>query len=298
MVMSFSSLAKGLHVQGELGGKGGLDPKLSNTRSGEDWQVYDAFFKNYSRQGVFMEMGALDGHSLSTTYSFLEKGLDWKGFLMEAVPHQCGPLNKNRPTNTVNVCAAACEGDKKAVSLNIPAKGSTEVASVGNISQWGATKATDVPCWPLGSLLRASGIRFIDFWSLDVEGSEMTFLTTMDWTIPVYVVSVEVNWNSAEVENYLLKQGFVKHPWPHTDPMKINPKWSRPKVSGNMLNSQALWYNPAFFDQLANVQTSNWCDKSPIQSSGLKILDYDKKSSVQSKDVQGYIKFPRDCSLN
>ena len=51
----------------------------------------------------------------------------------------------------------------------------------------------EVPCVPLGELIRKAGIHRIDIFILDVEGAEYSALTTMDWSIPVKVWVVEVN---------------------------------------------------------------------------------------------------------
>ena len=49
-----------------------------------------------------------------------------------------------------------------------------------------------VPSAPLGYLLRAAGVSAVDLFSLDVEGSELRVLQTMDWSIPVRVWCIEV----------------------------------------------------------------------------------------------------------
>ena len=54
-------------------------------------------------------------------------------------------------------------------------------------------KPIDVPCRPLGAMLREAGVAFIDLFSLDVEGGELQVLETMDWSIPVRVWVVELS---------------------------------------------------------------------------------------------------------
>merc|ERR550525_1212298 len=50
-----------------------------------------------------------------------------------------------------------------------------------------------VPCKPLGDILHESNITRIDFFSLDVEGSELRVLRTMDGAVPVCVWLIETN---------------------------------------------------------------------------------------------------------
>ena len=66
----------------------------------------------------------------------------------------------------------------------------------------------------LDNILHKYKVKYIDFWSLDVEGSELEVLKTMDWNIPVYLIVMEVNsWISeAKVQHcreILRTNGFV-----------------------------------------------------------------------------------------
>ena len=47
-------------------------------------------------------------------------------------------------------------------------------------------------CTGLGRYLRLVGVDTLDLFSLDVEGGELEVLKTMDWTIPVGVLMIEV----------------------------------------------------------------------------------------------------------
>ncbi len=71
-----------------------------------------------------------------------------------------------------------------------------------------------VACGHLGSYLRAAGVNELDFWSLDVEGSELRVLQAMDWDIPIRIIIVELNpifpANSLQaVRDFLKSKGFV-----------------------------------------------------------------------------------------
>ena len=90
---------------------------------------------------------------------------------------------------------------------------------------WGDKKADmKVRCRPLGKLAREIGVEHVDFWSLDVEGAELTvlevhlcthahaytlhtrvrvracacMLQTWDWAIPVDVLLVELDGRNAK----------------------------------------------------------------------------------------------------
>ena len=76
---------------------------------------------------------------------------------------------------------------------------------------------------PLGYLLRSVGIKYVDFFSLDVEGSEARVLATMDWTIPVRVWCIE--WEpkvapastNQSIAELMTRNGYERRRWEHED---------------------------------------------------------------------------------
>jgi hypothetical protein len=69
-----------------------------------------------------------------------------------------------------------------------------------------------VPSRRLDSILHEAGVKHIDFWSLDVEGSELDALQTMDWSIPVKLICIEKQEPSKKelCESILIQNGFRK----------------------------------------------------------------------------------------
>ena len=77
------------------------------------------------------------------------------------------------------------------------------------------TKVEIVPTRKLADILQESGVTYIDFWSLDVEGGELEVLQSMNWNIPVYIICMEVSaWGEfgqmrvEQCRNILRKRGF------------------------------------------------------------------------------------------
>ncbi|MGL4348372.1 MAG: FkbM family methyltransferase [Chlamydiales bacterium] len=68
---------------------------------GQDQFVNENFFKNRTK-GIFVDIGAHNGISLSNTY-FFEKELDWTGICIEPIPHVFKQLQKNR--NCLCICS-------------------------------------------------------------------------------------------------------------------------------------------------------------------------------------------------
>ncbi len=68
---------------------------INNSKSqvGQDKILDEQIFK-YKKNGVFVEVGALDGFGASNTY-FFEKERNWSGLLIEPNPIEFGKMNNN-----------------------------------------------------------------------------------------------------------------------------------------------------------------------------------------------------------
>ena len=191
----------------------------------EDLYVFEHFFSNctrppYHRAGTFVEMGAADGVKISNTL-FFEQFLGWKGLLVEPSSNFANVKRhrENGHRNTLlreAVCAEAghvtwSEPQNKDVS------GVLEHLSSHNLQHYHAHGAqrTKIACRPLGEMLLAAGIDSIDFFSLDTEGGELGVLQTMNWSVPIGVLCVELDGQNVAkdqaVRNLLLSKGYRQH---------------------------------------------------------------------------------------
>ena len=195
-----------------------------------DRYIHEHFFANRSAPGFFVEMGALDGTGGSNTFMF-EAALDWRGMLLEANPSSCAKLfeNKHRSRST-RLCTAACAEGTPGGALRFEfttdpfTSAAVDVMDPAWRKHWHSaangrpvTGIELVPCAPLARLLRTAGVKEIDFFSLDVEGSELTVLRTMDWSIPVGVWLIEVQPAQKEAIGALLRSNgyrFYGYPLP------------------------------------------------------------------------------------
>ena len=168
-------------------------PYTFHSQGGEDFIVFKHFFSQPLKcKGTFVEMGAFNGLDLSISL-FFEKHLNWKGLLIEANPVNYELVLKNRP-NTTSFGAAA--GDCPGGAINFTgdsAIGHLVDEKMNSFLKAGNKPMMQVPCLPLGSLLKQAGLQEIDYFILDVEGAEYSALKTMDWSIPVKVWIVEMN---------------------------------------------------------------------------------------------------------
>lgn len=140
-----------------------------------------------------MEIGAMDGNLLSNTYMF-NSYLSWKGILVEGSPFNYNKLEKNRVNEIVVQHAVICGENKSLHYAVTPRKGGdgTEGAVHGIYEFMGdgykdihhhnsSIKLVEVKCLPLEKILSQAQIEHIDFFSLDVEGAEMSVIQTIDF---------------------------------------------------------------------------------------------------------------------
>jgi len=154
-------------------------------------QFVDQLLKQ-RRNGFFVECGAFGGEELSDTL-FFELQRNWTGLLIEAHPwYHREILRKNRHALVLRACLSA-NPHPGMVKFKLAGWGSGESALNRNAyAVRKTTPETDVQCFTLNSIMAAFGVRHIDFMVLDVEGSELPILETIDWTrLSVDVFSIE-----------------------------------------------------------------------------------------------------------
>ena len=165
--------------------------------------------------GTFLELGAFDGASESTT-AFFEQCLGWRGILVEAQPQSFGRVLKNRPF-TLNIRVATCPAHGSVLysgSAQSFARigGNGTDGAVGVLRTKGGTPPIRVSCGPLGDYLSLLGVTRLDYFSLDVEGSELEVIeslrTAQGLSIGVIQVEVRGDGRRGRVMRALMGRGF------------------------------------------------------------------------------------------
>lgn len=189
----------------------------------EDIDLYNNYFCN-TKGGTFVEIGALDGVRWSNT-KFFEESMGWSGLLIEAAPSSVSELRKNRNNETNLILAeGVCPQGQGSMSFltgpnpdtnGNPADMSDEYHDKFHKGDGGNGDAiVTVPCRPLGTMvkdfLNKSKTTHIDFFSLDVEGGELSVLSTFDFGVPVHVWVVEMDGNDPSKDEGV-RQIFMKH---------------------------------------------------------------------------------------
>ena len=185
----------------------------SKSQLAQDLFVLSHF--DFKKSGYFVEFGATDGIKLSNTY-LLEQDYGWHGILAEPARVWHDALLRNRPRSIVeqrciwkdsNSILTFCESDYPELStlssfhsFDSHHRGQGQEYQVGTIS--------------LNALLEIHGApKFIDYLSIDTEGSEYEILKNLDFeTYTFGVITCEHNHSSnrKKIHRLLTKKGYIR----------------------------------------------------------------------------------------
>ena len=167
----------------------------------EDVFLYENFFK-YKQNGVYIELGALDGILYSNTKMF-EETFNWTGILIEPHPEKFKFLSQNRPNNFLFNNLISCYTEPLLFRYFVD--GHAAVSGVENTlsqfhfdeyfenTEWNTLPQTKIYIEPktLSEIVKQTNITHIDLLSLDVEGHEYEVLQSWDFSIPIDIILLE-----------------------------------------------------------------------------------------------------------
>jgi FkbM family methyltransferase len=168
-------------------------------------------FYNNKQNGYFVEIGANDGVTLSNTY-LLEKDYNWNGICVEALPDKFNELVKNRKSININKAVFHKTGEILQFSSDNLLSGITDKidAHLGSKNK----EQISVETMTLNDILEQNNApRFIDYISIDTEGSELEILKSVDFNKYTFGL-IHVEHNSVEprrtyMKTYLLENGYL-----------------------------------------------------------------------------------------
>lgn len=194
-----------------------LDISGGTGACGQD--IFVAELLNMKRNGVFVDIGANDGITISNT-AYLEKELNWSGIAIEPIPDVFEKLKSHRICTVLNACVTPQPGKAKFLEV----VNGTDMLSTLAIHNHGLTARRlrknakrhnakimerEVDCLTFDSIVIENNITDIDFLSVDTEGGELEILRSIDFDRnPVRAISVENNYYTGAIREYLEKEGF------------------------------------------------------------------------------------------
>lgn len=168
--------------------------------------------------GVFVDIGANDGVSLSNTLYFEEKG--WRGVCVEPHPIIFKELAKRRSCHTINACISDQNTEVTFLAVDGPShmlSGITEFIDKRHSERiekeiainGGSKREIAIQALTPRYLLEQYKIDKIDFLSIDTEGCELEILKNFDFdSTSVECISVENGSRSSQIFKHLVSAGF------------------------------------------------------------------------------------------
>jgi FkbM family methyltransferase len=187
---------------------------MSYSQLGQDLDVLK--FYNNKKEGFFIEIGASDGIELSNTY-LLETKYEWKGICVEPIPKKFELLCKNRPQSLCSNNAIYKESNKNIIfdianNYDLLSGISEKIDCHKKNVDSNKTQIT-VTTLSFNDLLENfNAPLFIDYLSLDTEGSEFEILNSVNLQKYTFgLIDVEHNYiepRRSEIRNLLTSNGY------------------------------------------------------------------------------------------
>ena len=182
---------------------------LNDTYSQLDQDITVVKFFKGKRNGYFIEIGANDGITLSNTY-LLEKKYDWKGICIEPLPEKFIAMKQNRPgslcinkaifhTSDLNLQFSSCDllsGITEYIDKYLNVKESEQI-TVKTI------RLDEV-------LTQAQAPSFIEYLSIDTEGTELKILKTIDFKKYTFGI-IDIEHNYIEPRRTMMRELLVSN---------------------------------------------------------------------------------------
>lgn len=187
---------------------------MSYSQLAQDLTVINFFKKN---DGYFIEIGASDGIELSNTY-LLEQKYKWKGICVEPIPGRFAMLCKNRPNSLCSNKAVFGESNKTVIfdiANNAELLSGISDCIDCHMEAVNANKTQIVvQTITLNDLLEQfNAPPFIEYLSLDTEGSELEILKAVNFQKYTFgIIDVEHNFvepRRTQIRELLTSNGYV-----------------------------------------------------------------------------------------
>lgn len=187
----------------------------SYSQLGQDLKVIN--FYNNKEGGYFIEIGASDGINLSNTY-LLETKYKWKGICCEPIPYNFEKLIINRPTAK---CYKDALYNKSGLTLTFDIAHNFDLLSgitdhIADDNYYVNSNKTSIQVNTitlLDVLNNANAPSFIEYMSLDTEGSEFEILKGVDFNKYTFgLIDIEHNYNEprrTHIKNLLTSNGYT-----------------------------------------------------------------------------------------
>ena len=172
----------------------------------QDMYAY-LYFKG-KQDGFFVDIGALDGLIISNTYA-LER-IGWKGICVEPNIITYQKLIKNRKCDCVNAAIYNEENELEFIKTNWGLSGFKKNMSKEMIKRAeteGVIEVLSMKPITFTKLMEKYDIEYIDFLSIDVEGSELEVLASIDFNKYKFGL-ITIEHNNVQLQDFMFSRGY------------------------------------------------------------------------------------------
>jgi len=187
---------------------------MTYSQFGQDLEVLK--FYNNKTDGFFIEIGALDGLEISNTF-LLEQNYQWKGICVEPIPYRFDALCRNRPNSFCCDKAVYSESNKEEIfyiaNIGDGISGLRDHLDCHKDKVFADKTEIIVTTITFNDLLEQyNAPLFIDYLSLDTEGSELEILKSVDLQKYTFgLIDVEHNYmepRRTQIRDLLTSNGY------------------------------------------------------------------------------------------
>ena len=200
----------------------------------EDKYIIQYLLKDKITDGTFLEIGACDGVLYSNTKT-LEDYFGFNGILIEPQPKFYSRLleNRNSDKNELYNCAVSNSDSQEIEFIGDNPEGGI-LSNINTNLQKYKWKKFKVKNMKMKDILQKSKFEYLDFMIIDVEGSELSLLESIDFSFPIFCIIIEAHSNEQEKNKifgeYLKSNGFTYKERQRGNEIWLNHNYFRKKL--------------------------------------------------------------------
>jgi FkbM family methyltransferase len=256
--------------------------EFNKSQFGQDIHLAEKIYK-HKKNGFFVEIGAYDGVDMSNTY-LLENKYEWKGLCVECNPFWYSKLIQNRPNCYTSNYAIFNEDDKILPFINDDTGGCSGFFETNSHTHILNKPIIDVTTKKLTTILDMyNAPNFIEFLSIDTEGSEYEILNAHDFNKYIFgYICVEHNYieeNRKKIRQLLQCKGYIFYRENQVDDDYIHHSLittMNKKINTNI--RRGIFYNSK--KSMCSIWESGKMCYDALKKSHKYILDYSEEQSL------------------
>ena len=185
---------------------------LFYSQQDEDKYIIQYILKEKINDGTFIEIGGCDGVLYSNTKTLEDYFGFNKGIIIEPIKQFYDKLVLNRPNCFNFNCAVSDSNNEHVEFCGIdPCAGITSHLTSNELSK--NNNKYNIVNKKMKDIINETKLNYIDIFSIDVEGSELEILKSIDFNIPIFCIIIEADSDypdkNNEFGNYLKSKGFT-----------------------------------------------------------------------------------------